>query len=84
MRVLGESVYVRYMEILGHSYDITEGGYEGDYIKGIASDIYEEHGNSLENKKDSKIFKEKAESLIFKDIEKTLSKINLKFDAFFN
>ena len=74
MRVLGESVYARYMEILGHSYAIPEGGYEGEYIKNIASNIYDECGNSLENKKDDPIFKERAENLIFKDIEKTLLK----------
>ena len=84
MRVLGESVYARYMEMLGHSYAIPEGGYEGEYIKNIASNIYDEHGNSLENKKDDPIFKERAENLIFKDIEKTLLKIGMEFDAFFN
>ena len=55
-----------------------------DEKKNIASNIYDEHGNSLENKKDNPIFKERAENLIFKDIEKTLLKIGMEFDAFFN
>ena len=33
MRVLGESVYARYMEILGSKLEIPDGGYEGEYIK---------------------------------------------------
>ena len=84
MRVLGESVYVRYMELLKIKMDIPEGGYEGLYIKDIAKKIYELHGDKLKDDKENPIFKETAESYIFKDIEKTLLKIGLKFDSFFN
>ena len=84
MRVLGESVYVRYMELLKIKMNIPEGGYEGLYIKDIAKKIYELHGDKLKDDKENPIFKETAESYIFKDIEKTLLKIGLKFDSFFN
>ena len=43
MRVLGESVYVRYMELLGEKMEIPEGGYEGMYIKDIAEKIFDKH-----------------------------------------
>tara|TARA_Y100001936_G_scaffold69420_1_gene68418 strand:+ start:18 stop:1649 length:1632 start_codon:yes stop_codon:yes gene_type:complete len=84
MRVLGESVYVRYMELLKIKMDIPEGGYEGLYIKDIAKKIHELHGGKLKDDKENPIFRETAESYIFKDIEKTLLKIGLKFDSFFN
>ena len=84
MRVLGESVYVRYMELLKIKMDIPEGGYEGLYIKDIAKKIHELHGDKLKDDKENPVFKETAESYIFKDIEKTLLKIGLKFDSFFN
>ena len=84
MRVLGESVYVRYMELLKIKMDIPEGGYEGLYIKDIAKKIHELHGDKLKGDKENPVFKETAESYIFKDIEKTLLKIGLKFDSFFN
>ena len=84
MRVLGESVYVRYMELLKIKMDIPEGGYEGLYIKDIAKKIHELHGDKLKGDKENPVFKETAESYIFKDIKKTLLKIGLKFDSFFN
>ena len=84
MRVLGESVYVRYMELLEIKMEIPEGGYEGLYIKDIAKKIFKTHGDKLKNDKENPVFKETAETYIFKDIEKTLLKIGLKFDSFFN
>ena len=84
MRVLGESVYARYMELLGSNLEIPDGGYEGKYIKKIAKKILKEHGESLANDKENSIFKESAEIYIFNDIKKTLKKIGLSFDTFFN
>ena len=84
MRVLGESVYVRYMEILGENLEIPDGGYEGLYIKDIAKIIFDKHQEKFKGDISNKIFKQTAEEYIFKDIEKTLNKIGLKFDSFFN
>ena len=84
MRVLGESVYVRYMELLGTQLVMPEGGYEGDYIKRIAQYIFNEHGEKYKNNNSASIFKETAESLIFEDIKNTTDKIGLKFNSFFN
>ena len=84
MRVLGESVYVRYMEILGENLEIPDGGYEGLYIKDIAKNIFDKHQEKFKGDISNKIFKQTAEEYIFKDIEKTLNKIGLKFDSFFN
>ena len=39
MRVLGKSVYARYMELLGLDFQIPDGGYEGEYIKSISKKI---------------------------------------------
>ena len=84
MRVLGESVYVRYMEILGENLEIPDGGYEGLYIKDIAKIIFDQHQEKFKGDISNKIFKQTAEEYIFKDIKKTLEKIGLKFDSFFN
>ena len=84
MRVLGESVYVRYMELLGSKLPIPEGGYEGEYIKNIAKYIFDENGEKFKDKDKDPIFKEVAESLIFDDIKKTTQKIGLEFNSFFN
>ena len=84
MRVLGESVYVRYMELLGENLEIPDGGYEGLYIKDIAKIIFDTHQEKFKSDGANKIFKQTAEEYIFEDIEKTLDKIGLKFDSFFN
>ncbi len=84
MRVLGESVYVRYMELLGENLEIPDGGYEGLYIKDIAKIIFDTHQEKFKGDSNNKIFKQTAEEYIFEDIEKTLKKIGLKFDSFFN
>ncbi len=84
MRVLGESVYARYMQCIGENCDIPDGGYEGEYIKNIAEIIATKHKDKLKDDKENPIFREKAEKYIFDDIETTLHRIGLKFDSFFN
>lgn len=84
MRVLGQSVKARYLQELGHDAELPEGGYEGEYIQDIAKTMVDEHGDALANSEDITPFKEKAEHLIFKEIEKTLHRMNIEMDRFFN
>lgn len=84
MRVLGQSVQVRYMQHLGKKAEMPEGGYEGEYIKDIAIQLADEFGDKLADEPDEKKFKEKAESAIFEDISKTLARMNIAMDSFFN
>lgn len=84
MRMLGLSVQARYLEELGLVSEFPEGGYEGEYIKEIAKQLVEEHGDKLTNEKDVTVFKEKAETVIFEDIQNTLGRMNIQMDSFFN
>ncbi|NGP75176.1 arginine--tRNA ligase [Balneolaceae bacterium YR4-1] len=84
MRVLGESVKARYLQALDKETEFPEGGYEGEYIKDIAKELVEEHGDGLVDTEDVTPFKEKAESLIFEEIQQTLLRMNIKMDSFFN
>ena len=84
MRVLGESVRARYMELLGKETEFPEGGYEGEYIRDIAQTLVDEKGEGLVDSKDEKPFKEKAEEDIFADISATLERMSIKMDSFFN
>ncbi|HKL17547.1 MAG TPA: arginine--tRNA ligase [Halalkalibaculum sp.] len=84
MRVLGESVKARYLQALGKDAEFPEGGYEGEYIKDIAGELVDEHGENLVESEEVTPFKEKAESLIFKDIQHTLQRMNIEMDSFFN
>ena len=82
MRILGESVEVRYFEILGKNLEFPEEGYQGNYIREIAQTILNQHGNEL--KPNSPIFKKEAEKIIFNDIKSSLAKLGITFDQFSN
>jgi arginyl-tRNA synthetase len=84
MRILGQSVQARYLEELGLESSFPEGGYEGEYIRDIARILVEEHGKSLAEEQDESVFKVKAESEIFKDIQQTLRRMDIEMDSFFN
>ncbi|MEX0823056.1 MAG: arginine--tRNA ligase [Balneolaceae bacterium] len=84
MRILGQSVKARYLQQLGHSANLPEGGYEGAYITDIANQIIEEYGDKYVGSDEEELFKERAESVIFEDIQKTLNRLNISMDSFFN
>lgn len=82
MRILGESVQSRFMELVGRKYTFPEDGYQGDYIISIAKEILEKHGKNLNE--DNDFFKKYAENFIFNHIKKTLKNLDISFDSFFN
>ena len=83
MRVLGQSVYARYQQLLGQSIELPEGGYEGAYIIDIAQGIVDQYGKEWEGK-DWEAFKKVAQEAIFTDISQTLERMNIHMDSFFN
>lgn len=84
MRVLGNSVKLRYLELLGETIEFPDDHYQGEYIKDIAEIVLKEKGNLLKEKPAEGIFKDYAERLIFDDIKKTLKNIGIVMDTFFN
>ncbi|MEC4685616.1 MAG: arginine--tRNA ligase [Nitrospirota bacterium] len=49
VRLLGESIFARYKEILGVTYPFPEEGYRGDYIKDLAADLLREVGERFKD-----------------------------------
>lgn len=84
MRVLGQSVRARYLQQLGKEAELPEGGYEGEYIGEIASALVEEQGEALASSETELPFKERAEREIFREIQGTLERMDIKMDHFFN
>lgn len=84
MRVLGASVASRYQQLLGLNAELPEGGYEGEYIRDIAQKMVDEAGNGLLEDLSDTVFKETAERVIFEDISRTLERMNIKMDTYFN
>jgi arginyl-tRNA synthetase len=84
MRLLGESVRARYLELLGLDAEFPEDGYEGDYIRAIARILKEKEGDSLAAVQDHLPFTTPAEEAIFQDINATLKGLGVTFDSYFN
>jgi len=84
MRVLGDSVRLRYLAMLGTQIEFPQDYYQGDYIKEIAAKLKDEYSDKLINENAEGIFKDRAEKEIFSDIIKTLARINIRMKNFYN
>lgn len=84
MRVLGDSVRLRYLQRLGEDIGFPDDYYQGEYIKDIAQKLFLEYADKLKDEPAEAIFKATAEREIFKDIENTLTRLNIKFKHYFN
>ena len=84
MRDLGRSVKFRYLEILGDNIDFPQEIYQGDYIKDIANQLFEKHGDKLRDEDPEGIFKDIAQDVIFIYIKNTLKNLGINHKIFFN
>ena len=83
MRVLGDSLRLRYLELLGEKVEFPEEYYQGEYIIDIAKKLYDEYKDSLKDKEIS-YFKDIAEKEIFGVIRNTLDRIKIHMKIYFN
>lgn len=84
MRVLGDSVKLRYLEIIGEPITFPDDYYQGEYIKEIAMQLYIKYGDSLRDEDPEGIFKDTAENEIFFDIKKSLENLGIIHKIYFN
>ncbi|ACF12433.1 arginyl-tRNA synthetase [Chlorobaculum parvum NCIB 8327] len=84
MQILAESVRYRYLEKCGQTVEFPETHYQGDYIGEIAGTLFIEHSDELASSDELGIFKETAEAVIFSSIRRTLERIGITHDSFFN
>jgi arginyl-tRNA synthetase len=84
MRVLADSVRLRYLERCGETITFPDDYYQGTYIKDIAEKTFAEKGDTLKNETDLTVFKEVAEAEIFASIKRTLLRLGIRHDSFFN
>ncbi|GAP62668.1 arginyl-tRNA synthetase [Ardenticatena maritima] len=83
MRVLGDSVRLRLLQLLGQEVEFPEDYYQGEYIIDIARDILNEYGSEAAEK-DWQFFKHIAQDVIFADIRQTLERLNIHHDVYTN
>ncbi len=83
MRLLGESLQVRCLELLGDYRAIPKDGYQGEYLRWVAAALYAEYGDAL-GEKDVDFFRSKAVDAIFANIRCTLDRLGIRFDVYYN
>jgi len=84
MRVLGDSLRIRYLQLLGTQIEFPEDYYQGEYIIDLAKRLLEQDGDIHKEETAEGIFKKFAEEEIFKEIKKTLDRLKIKHKIFFN
>ncbi len=84
MRLLGESVRVRYLQELGREAALPPDGYQGEYIREIAAALKYEQGDKLVEIEDREVFRAAAVKAIFAEILATCKTLLIHFDEFKN
>ncbi len=84
MKLLGESVRVRYLQAHGIAATMPEDGYQGEYIVDIAEALKAEHGDKYIAETDLEIFRAAAVTSIFAGINRTCARLEIRFDVFTN
>ncbi len=82
--LLGSSIYARYAELAGFTFEFPEDGYRGDYIRDIAKEIYDKYGEKF------KVFADRGKFFfceygvkdILNTIKKDLSDMGVMFDNY--
>ena len=84
MKLLGESVRVRYLQAHGIAATMPEDGYQGEYIVDIARALKAERGDALVSVSDLEIFRAVAVKAIFADINQTCTRLGISFSVYTN
>jgi arginyl-tRNA synthetase len=87
IRLLAQSLWARYNQLLGVEKEIPEGGYRGEYLVDIARDLVNEIGDrykDLWNEEVEEFFKQTALNRMLSSMKDTLEKIGSSFDVYFS
>jgi len=89
IRLFGESIATRYAGLYGETWPTSdsEPAYSGDYTEEIAEDIAEEHGRRLLEMDSEEALREItafATRWCMDDIKRTLARVRVYFDTYFN
>jgi len=87
MNTLGRSTFSRYREILGQKNEFLSDYYQGEYIKDIAKEIHDKHGNEFLDSQEEQalpFFRNYALNSILEGIKADLVSFGVKFDRWFS
>jgi arginyl-tRNA synthetase len=87
MRILGHSVYLRYLELLGEKHEFPKDFYQGEYIKDLAKEVIEKEGDKYKHMPEEEAilaFSRYAGERILKEIKEVLDGFGVRFDNWFS
>jgi arginyl-tRNA synthetase len=84
MNNLAKSIQARYEQIYNPDYPFPRDGYVGEYIKEIASNIFNEYKDKFRCSTELEFFENFGEKENFSKIKNTLEKFGIRHDVFFN
>lgn len=82
VKMLGESVQIRYRQLLGEDVQLTDDHYQGAYITEIAQEMLDEQGDALLNEPIEK-FSNFAKDRISVAQKASLKRVNIEFDVYY-
>ena len=87
MNNLGQSVFLRYRELLGEAAGFPEGCYRGDYIRDLAAELLKRDGKrylDMDAEEAMRLFTDYAGSAILGGIKEDLRAFGVVFDLYFS
>lgn len=87
IETLARSVFLRYQQLLGLQVDFPETCYQGDYIRALAREMREIHGDSYQNAAEEEalpIFSDYAGKRILEGIRDDLQDFGVTYDQWFS
>jgi len=87
VRLLAQSLYARYQQVLGHDVPFPEDGYHGEYIAAVAQDFIKVHGNTFLNRPFdtcAAAFADFGKDAMLADIRTDLEAFGVRFDVWFS
>jgi arginyl-tRNA synthetase len=82
----GESVAIRYRQLFGEEIEVPQDAYPGDYVKDIASQIKDTHGDlyrALTLEEQGRVFAPMAIDWVVADAQRVTKKFGITFDTWF-
>jgi arginyl-tRNA synthetase len=86
VKKFGESVAIRYRQLYGEETPVPQDAYPGDYVKDIAAQIKERHGDiykPLSLEEQGRVFAPMAIDWVVADAQRVTKKFGITFDTWF-
>jgi len=82
----GESVAIRYRQLFGEEIEVPQDAYPGDYVKDVAAQIKDQHGDvyrTLSLEEQGRVFAPIAIDWVVADAQRVTKKFGITFDTWF-